>query len=295
MNVAAKLGAFVAALGVVFAAAYGSGAMVGPVANPTQSSHETDGANAPGHGQPSGDGGDHAAGAGPGGLAVSADGYTLLRLSPDLRPGVTGEFAFQIVDAHATPVTRFQISHDKPLHLVVVRRDLTGFQHLHPQMSSDGTWRTNMSLPEAGDWRVFADFRPETADQQVILGVDVPVAGTYQPQPLPDPQGASQVDGYTVTTHGDLLAGRTSRLSLTVARNETPVTDLQPYLGAFGHLVALRAGDLAYLHVHPQSTSSAGPAITFDIEVSTAGTYRLFLQFQHDGVVRTVAFTAVAT
>jgi len=295
MNVATRLGAFVAALGVVFAAAYGSGALVSPVANTQETGHESGGAEAPGHGQPSGLGAADAAGTGPGGLAVSADGYTLRRLSPDPRPGATGEFAFLIVDAHATPVTQFQISHDKPLHLVVVRRDLTGFQHMHPRMSSDGTWRADMSLPEAGDWRVFADFRPEAADHQVILGVDVPVAGTYQPQPLPDPQGAAQVDGYTVTTHGDLLAGRTSRLSLTVARNETPVTDLQPYLGAFGHLVALRAGDLAYLHVHPQPTTSAGPAITFDIEVPPAGTYRLFLHFQHDGVVRTVAFTAVAT
>jgi hypothetical protein len=75
-----------------------------------------------------------------------------------------------------------------------------------------------------------------------------------------------------------------------------PVTDLQPYLAAYGHLVALREGDLAYLHVHPEGTpgdgkTAAGPGIGFVAEVPSAGGYRLFLDFQHDGVVRTAEFT----
>jgi hypothetical protein len=79
----------------------------------------------------------------------------------------------------------------------------------------------------------------------------------------------AQVDGYTVK-----------------------LTDLQPYLAAYGHLVALRQGDLAHLHVHPDGVPGdgvipAGPAIEFVAEVPSAGTYRLFLDFQHDGVVRT--------
>jgi hypothetical protein len=122
----------------------------------------------------------------------------------------------------------------------------------------------------------------------------VPVAGDYQPQPLPVPASTATVDDYTVTVRGDLVAGRTSRLTLSVAKAGVPVTDLQPYLGAYGHLVALRAGDLGYLHVHPQRTDTAGPGIVFDTEVPTAGAYRLFLDFRHAGVVRTAAFSATA-
>jgi hypothetical protein len=229
---------------------------------------------------------------GPGGLAVSADGYTLRPLGAAPVAGRSGEFAFAIVDAAGTPVTGFQVSHDKRLHLIVARRDLTGFQHLHPQMSPDGTWRTPLTLAQAGQWRVFADFLPDGHDEQVILGVDVPVAGDYQPQPLPAPAGTATVDDYTVAVDGDLVAGHTSRLTLTVSKADAPVTDLQPYLGAYGHLVALRAGDLGYLHVHPQQSTAAGPRVVFDVEVPTAGGYRLFLDFQHDGVVRTAAFTA---
>ncbi len=191
-------------------------------------------------------------------------------------------------------MTRFRTSHDKQLHLIVVRRDLTGFQHLHPRLGPDGTWRTPLTLAGAGDWRVFADFLPEGRDRQVILGADLAVGGDYRPAPLPQPAATAGVDGYTVAVDVHLTAGRTSRLTLTVSRDGAPVTDLQPYLGAYGHLVALRAGDLGYLHVHPTRAAGAGPAIGFDVEVPTAGAYRLLLDFQHDGVVRTAAFTATA-
>jgi hypothetical protein len=154
-------------------------------------------------------------------------------------------------------------------------------------------------VPAAGQYRVFADFQPAQRDDALTLGADLPAAGDYQPSPLPAAARSATVDGYTVTLDGDLVPGTSSTLTLTVARDGAPVTDLQPYLAAYGHLVALRDGDLAYLHVHPDGhpgdgRTSPGPQIVFHIEVPTAGPYRLFLDFQHDGVVRTVAFTAVA-
>ena len=287
MNVPVKLAAFTLALGAVFAGTYAAGALAGPVAGEPAKSDA-----AMGHQAAEDHGIAEAAASGPGGLAVSADGYTLHPLGAAPVVGQQGEFAFQILDTAGAPVTGFQTSHDKQLHLIVARRDLTGFQHLHPVMAADGTWRTALSLPAAGQWRVFADFLPDGRDRQVILGLDVPVAGDYQPQPLPAPAKTATSDDYTVGVQGDLVAGRISRLTLTVAKAGTPVTDLQPYLGAYGHLVALRAGDLGYLHVHPQDTTTAGPEIVFDVEVPTAGAYRLFLDFQHAGVVRTAAFTA---
>jgi hypothetical protein len=69
------------------------------------------------------------------------------------------------------------------------------------------------------------------------------------------------------------------------------VTDLEPYLGARGHLVALREGDLAFLHVHPADATTIGSSISFHAALPSAGRYRLFLQFQHHGVVHTAAFT----
>ena len=99
---------------------------------------------------------------------------------------------------------------------------------------------------------------------------------------------------------GDLVAGEHSMLKLRVTHDGQPVTDLQPYLGAYGHLVALRGGDLAYLHVHPDGEpgdgkTEPGPEVEFGAEVPSDGTYHLYLDFKHDGVVRTAQFQLDAT
>jgi hypothetical protein len=174
-----------------------------------------------------------------------------------------------------------------------VRRDLSGFRHVHPTRSADGLWSVPLTLTDPGQYRVFADFQPADRAEGLTLGVDVPVAGAYRPTPLPAPSTTAEVDGYRVELTGTLAPGASSKLTLTVTKDGRPVTDLQPYLGAFGHLVALRDGDLAYLHVHPEE-SGPGPAITFHAEVPSAGAYRLYLDFQHGGTVRTAEFTALA-
>jgi hypothetical protein len=83
---------------------------------------------------------------------------------------------------------------------------------------------------------------------------------------------------------------------IVVTCESAAVTDLEPYLGAFGHLVAIRAGDLAYLHVHPlgepgDGHAQPGPEVAFGLSRPTAGDYRLFLDFQHHGTVHTAAWT----
>jgi hypothetical protein len=128
--------------------------------------------------------------------------------------------------------------------------------------------------------------------------VDIAAGGAFEPRGFA-PSRVAEVDGYQVRLDGELVAGQVSLVRLTVAKDGVPVTDLQPYLSAYGHLVALRTGDLGYLHVHPEGEpgdgrTEAGPQIDFLAEVPTSGTYRLFLDFQHNGVVRTAEFT-VAT
>ena len=79
-----------------------------------------------------------------------------------------------------------------------------------------------------------------------------------------------------------------------MTRDGAPVTDLQPYLGAYGHLVALRDGDLAYLHVHPDESTAAGPEVRFFAEVPSTGRYHLYLDFRHGDRVRTARFVVTA-
>ncbi|WP_148613522.1 hypothetical protein [Nocardioides rubriscoriae] len=285
MSIVFRLGVFVAGLVAVFAAAVGVGRATGPVGpiGPAEPARHVAHAAAA-H--------DHAAGDElPGGLATSQDGYTLVLDQTTYRPG-TRELAFRVEDDAGRPVTDYDVKHDKLLHLVVVRRDFSGFQHVHPTLDATGTWRVPVDLTP-GAWRVLADFVPAGADG-VVLGADVAVPGPTDPAPRTPPTRSATVDDYTVTLGSDLVAGEHSMLTLTVAQDGRPVIDLQPYLGAYGHLVALREGDLAYLHVHPED-GPAGPALEFGAEVPSAGRYHLYLDFEHDGVVRTAAFTTEAS
>jgi hypothetical protein len=157
-----------------------------------------------------------------------------------------------------------------------------------------------VDLPRAGGYRVFADFTPAGKDaENLTLGADLAASGPYEARQLPPASTATQVNGYEVRLAGALRPGRASELKLKVSRDGKPVTDLQPYLGAYGHLVALRSGDLAYLHVHPNGepgdgTTRPGPDISFTATAPSSGSYRLFLDFKHDGKVHTAVFTVRA-
>ncbi|RAO03972.1 hypothetical protein GAR05_00954 [Micromonospora saelicesensis] len=286
MRTVTRLAGFAVGLAAVFGATYGIGRVVDPA--PVAESRHDDAATTPTVEERHGTG-DRL----PGGLLVSERGYTL---EPVTAPA--GEFAFRIAGPDGRPVTRYDVAHDKQMHLIVARRDLSGFRHVHPELAPDGTWRVDTPLAGPGQWRAFADFTP-TGGEPLTLGVDVTVPGELTERPLPAPATSTTVDGYTVTLTGTPQPGRTSSLTLTVSRDGQPVTDLEPYLGAYGHLVALRRGDLAYLHVHPDGTpgdgrTRPGPAVTFLAEVPSAGSYRLYLDFQHGGRVHTAEFTVVA-
>ncbi|GAA4571092.1 hypothetical protein GCM10023176_31060 [Micromonospora coerulea] len=227
-----------------------------------------------------------------GGLSVSAAGYTLTPSTVQFQVGRAAELRFQIRDERRRAVTRFAVVHDKPLHLIVVRRDLTGYQHLHPTMAADGTWSVPLTLAEPGVWRAYADFTAVADDGRqaaVTLGVDLTAPGGYAPRPLPAAATTSTVDGFTVDYPGTPKPGESVPLRFRV-RAGAAAAPLERYLGAYGHLVALREGDLGYLHVHPDSGRD-GDAVAFQLTVPGPGRYRMFLDFQVAGAVHTAAFT----
>jgi hypothetical protein len=199
----------------------------------------------------------------------------------------TQPYAFRIERGPEQTVRDFQVEHTKRMHLIVVRSDLTGFQHLHPTMAGDGTWRGSIRLPKGGDYRMYADFKH--AGKRRTLAVDVSVNGKFNRMKLPTPSVYARTDGgldVGLYHHGP-GAGAPAHVQFEVAEQGRPVTaELQPYLGAMGHLVAIREDDLKYLHTHPD-----GGAPAFHVEYPTGGNYRVFVQFRHRGRVHTAAFT----
>jgi hypothetical protein len=263
-----------------------SGAHGGTPANAGAPGGMTAGADAA-SGMPATDGG-HAgmtADAAPSGFASSQDGYRLVADRTRFVAGRAAALRFRVLDARGATVRAFDTEQAKRMHLIVVRRDLRGYQHLHPTQGSDGAWTMQITLPHAGVYRAFTDFR--TGGAQHVLGVDLFVPGRFAPRDLPPAERTAHVDGYdvTVTQRGPDV------LTFSVRRRGQAVADLQSYLGARGHLVMLRDGDLAYEHVHPLDE----PGLAFHTGTMQPGTYRLFLQFRHRDRVHTAAFTRTVT
>jgi hypothetical protein len=294
MSAVIRLGGFAAVLLLVFGAAALAGDAVGPDRSGdarTQAGGHAGGEQAGGHAGGEQAGG-HAGGSAGGssaapvrGLGVSSEGLTLALETTELERGRPGELRFSIRGAGGRPIREFEVEHEKRMHLIVVRRDSSGFQHLHPELDASGTWSVPVTLGEAGSYRVFADFKHD--GEARTLAADLTVDGDADYRRLSRPTlTANTGDGYVVRLDaGHVDAGQEAELRFTVTRDGRAV-ETERYLGARGHLVALREGDLAYLHVHP-----SGDSVAFTSEFPTAGRYRLYLQFKHDGRVHTAAFT----
>lgn len=305
MNTGTKLAGFGVGVAALFAGAFGVGAVAGPLDvsssgqladHRADANHgSNDAASGSEHNSQEHDSGEAGAEEPPGGLMISQDGYTLDLPGSELLSSPSAPLRFRILGPGGDPVTRYTEEHGKDLHLIVVRRDMAGYQHVHPTLDDAGEWSVDLDLSAAGEYRMFADFVPE-GGEGLTLGADLSVAGAYDPKPLPEPEADAEIDGYTVSLDGNVAAGESSLLTLSARKGGEPVTDLQPYLGAYGHLVALRDGDLAYLHVHPDGSpgdgsTKPGPDIRFYATAPTPGDYRLFLDFRHDDKVRTAEFT----
>jgi hypothetical protein len=269
MNATRRLAGFGAGLVAIFGVGAGVGATVGPGAAETE-------AEAP---APIGQG-----------VVAAAEGYRLIPASTDLdRDG--GTFRFTIENQNDQAVEDFTPIHERDLHLIVVNRELTTFHHVHPTLDVDGTWSIDLPALDAGSYRAVADF--QIADgPRLALGTDLTVAGDYRPAELRQPTWQATTDGYEVQLAAERSDDGEVTAELTVRRNGDVVTDLEPYLGASGHLVAMRRGDLAYAHVHPVDDDKSEPGVvTFDAELTSAGRYGLFFDFKHDGTVHTATFT----
>jgi hypothetical protein len=231
-------------------------------------------------------------GAAVGGLSLSSGGLTLVPETTTFTAGKPQRLGFRITGAGGAPVTTYAIVHEKLLHLIVIRRDLSGFQHLHPSMAADGTWGIDLTLGEPGIYRMIADFTAVVGGTQIAatLGSDLTVAGNYVPTALPAPVKAVAADGFAVGYEGTPNTKSTQPMLFSVAGPDRKAAVLEPYLGAFGHLVVLREGDLAYVHVHPEAQPVDGK-VKFWLSVPSGGTYRMFFDFQVAGQVHTAAWT----
>ncbi len=206
-------------------------------------------------------------------------------------------------------VTKFQLVHEKLMHLIMVSDDLSWFSHEHPQLNPDGRFRLNWTAPRAGRYWLFADFTPADGLNQMLRS-EIKIGGgkpRNSPRLVPDKQLSKMVNGFTIALNvaPGLQAGRPSLLTYTITKDGQAVTDMEPYLGAMGHLMAIHQDGRQVVHTHmvgpgsggsdglvitPEMATASGPKFTGKLQLPSAGLYKVWAQFQHGGQILTVPF-----
>ena len=217
-----------------------------------------------------------------------------------LAPGQPGRLRFRVLDPRTRqPVTSFEPLHERVFHLFILSNDLEYFAHVHPELSDDGSLDLDVELPRPGPYRLIADFLPLGGAPQLIeksivtagyQGSLAPPAASLQPD-VDD----ERVDGTRVSLIvPPPVAGREQLVTfeLTDERTGKPVTDLEPYLGATGHLLVVSSDLSVAFHSHPVAviTSRFGPTIVFQMLFPRPGMYRLWVQYQRQGKVGTASY-----
>lgn len=229
--------------------------------------------------------------------------------SATIVPKQAVDYTFSIVDERGETKKDFATVHEKIMHVIVVREDLQEFQHVHPEFDEQtGAFALNLTFPSDGPYRIFADFTPMSAQRgadgqplgvTIYEDINVGNLATYKPQPLVNSQLTKSFQGYTVQlipAPTPITAEILTTLSFDITQNGRLVTNLEEYLGALGHTVVLREGDLEFLHTHAldENVDNQTGTVDFAVTFPTAAKYKVFSQFQHQGKVFTTDFVVTA-
>jgi rRNA maturation protein Nop10 len=242
-----------------------------------------------------------------------------------VKPGQKTTMFFKIIHpGSAETVKKFEVVHEKQYHLFVISQDMESFQHIHPEEQPDGTWSIDVTLPKAGYYKTLSDFMPSGGAPQFLARPLVTAGYTGDLEGssahlIPDSSPTKTVDDITATMAYDpqtCIVGLYCHLNyhLTDTASGRPITDLQTYLGAFGHTLIMSEDMVDYVHSHPLDILAmpdddggppvflippgadleklrGGPDVTFEGLMPKPGRYRAWTQFRRNGKIHTFAFT----
>ncbi|WP_227625037.1 FixH family protein [Fimbriimonas ginsengisoli] len=226
----------------------------------------------------------------------------MLDFPKDARAGQPIDLHLEIKDTKTDQIVRdFDVAHTKLIHLIVVSKDLGWFAHEHPEQQADGSFRLPQTFPAGGDYLVFADVAPKDKGSQVIsTSVHVAGPGGNWSKKLAPTTGKVAVDGIVAEfqpTETPIPIGKTTVVSFHLRDEATgqPVNDLEPYLGAHGHLMIIHQDGQAFVHSHPAEDAAAAKLIRqgevrFTARFPKPGIYKAWAQFQRHGKVVTLPF-----
>ncbi len=196
-------------------------------------------------------------------------------------------------------VREFELMHERLIHAFVISADLLDFAHEHPKLRQDGSFELPVTFNRRVPYRVVADFYPKGGTPQFLAKTIFPAGASLVPAPTLvadlSPKASSNLTVELVTEPAQPIAGQETLLFFRVA----PHAGLEPYLGAWGHLLAASDDQVDIIHDHPlyvdgvpppDLTAASPKQIQFNVIFPRERIYRVWVQFQREGVVNTVGF-----
>lgn len=223
----------------------------------------------------------------------------------NIQPDQETKIVYKITDDQGSVLKDFDVVHEKIMHFIVVRKDLQYFQHIHPSFNAaSGEFEIPVIFAAPGEYRAFADFTPSTSQIRpdgdklpVTVYQDINVGNlfNYKPLPIGSTERVKTYGDYQVTiipNSSAIVSENNQSFDFEIRKDGQLVINLETYLGALGHTVVLREGDLQFIHAHAtqKSTDPQTGKVNFSITFPEIGNYKLFSQFQQQGTVLTTDF-----
>lgn len=256
-----------------------------PVGQPKDSGSASSLAGRDGHDEDHSDHAEHAIGA--------ADAALMVSTRP--RPPRAGEPAALNLMIHASDgamVKDFEIIHEKPVHLIVVREGLDSFAHLHPEVDARGNMKIEHTFPAGGTYRLFADYKPAGGDQAIATAaVEVEGPGSNASPLVTTAPGIIEGDEFVANVDVNRSPAGSNEVSFQLQDEKgKPLNGVEPYLGAMGHLVVISADGQQYVHAHPLDFKDSDATVRFNVHFPGKGKFKGWGQFQVVGKVHTLPF-----
>jgi hypothetical protein len=217
--------------------------------------------------------------------------------------------------ADNTMLKDLSIVHEMPMHLLMVSSDLSWFVHEHPEAKPDGSYELAYRFPKADNYILYSDITPQGASHNQVFKLTKKVGSGSEAKPDLTPSASFKAEGYEyqlVSEPSSLVSGKSSTVTIRVSKGGKPVTNIDNYLGALGHMVIISEDKEEFLHAHPEdhahtdaekkdpnhghshatapAPAAKGPNISFMTLFPKAGKYKVWAQFNIDGKVRTAEF-----
>jgi hypothetical protein len=209
-----------------------------------------------------------------------------------LKAGEENEVVLFIQDKQAKPVdvSRFEVVHTKPVHLLIIDPELNDYHHKHPTQTSTGQYAFDFIPQTACSYRIWADVQLKGSHQHYVP-VDLKGAAECK-EPIDKTvnlESSSQGYDFKLELEGAPKAGEAVMVTMSISKNGEAVNVLEPVMGAFAHMVGFYEDYQSIAHIHPmgaeptENTERGEPTLQFHIEPEHTGYLKLFAQIQIDG------------